>query len=409
MGVTRAAAACILGRILQVAMAASYEQLVSQYQYPEDLILRNVHPFGVVLANPNALTEPPNGPDSAYCATGEHGALEYWERVRQEEGKVVFYYCKDRHISQWESPCVHLRPDPTDPAEAALRFPFPLSVEHFDLALIDESAVDTTPVDVDLVEPASSISAALDAFEALYLPPLFDFKGRLDHLPGVAFRPYLTAVPRELQKNAQAQTKDIDTTYASMLQDVVELELEIEKTVRADLEDDVPDPSLYTIRHFAADQRRAIAAAWDEFATLAVARGNATMGLNALRRALHWLPEHTPAYMHMASVLAAYNFLDDSCDCLAMLLKTVEPGHASYHTVQIQFRYPHCGKLIMDHSSVPTTILVGLQVFGVFMTLLSGGYLVWRSATLAATAQQGQAVGAPIDKKRKLSNKKKHQ
>ncbi|ETW08017.1 hypothetical protein H310_02395 [Aphanomyces invadans] len=342
--------AALVGWFVLSCSALTIEELAPYSQFQEDLLLRNVHPFGIVFADPDAVPEQGTSPDGAFCATGEFGALEYWERVRQDGH--VFFYCKARHTSQWQPPCIHLMPDFDLDADDPRRFPFPMSIERLDLsgAVKKEygaSADDNQAGALELGTPSDIPDDIYDGmplltYEGHIHDQFFTFHGYLDHLQGVSFRPHFHKIPRELHEEAVASLPkhivvgNIDDVYLLALQDVVGLEVELEHVVREALEDDVPDPMMYTVSHFSVDQRKAVAAAWADLSTLALARANVTIAMNALRRSIYWLRHYHVAYMKMARVLSTLGYMDDACECLQILLDN-EPDHVAKLRTEFSF------------------------------------------------------------------------
>ncbi|RHY75685.1 hypothetical protein DYB30_013360 [Aphanomyces astaci] len=392
----RRSVATLCGLFLPTLDAMSFEQLAASSQFHEDLVLRNVHPFGVVLVDPEALPDEPNGPDGAFCATGEYGALEYWERVRQDGH--VFFYCKARHTSTWQPPCVHLVQEFA--ADDPRRYPFPLSIERLDLppAVKKHHASSTGDSHEDALESGSTPSdlhdetLSLVEFEEHVDDRFFSFHGTLDHLQGVILRPYFDVIPPGLREHALASlpidSVHVDSAYNIALHDVVGLEVDLEIVVREALEDDVPDPMVYTVSHFSVEQRMAVADAWADVGTFALARGNVTTAVNAFRRSVHWIHGHPPAVTQLAAVLAALGYLDDACECVGML---DPPAPVLASALKSEFAF--CPTLhINDETNKfhPLTMLL-LQLATLTVIFVASLWWVQRQAAVDGTVSQSSA------------------
>ncbi|KAH9119636.1 hypothetical protein LEN26_011525 [Aphanomyces euteiches] len=381
-------------------LAVPLSHISSDYRLQEDLILRNVHPFGVVFHDPNARTEPENDSNRAFCATGAMGALELWEKVKQDG--YVFYYCKARDVSQWTPPCMHLRVDPAMPYDEddPRRYPYPMSIEPLNIALPSDDLPVTYVPEKPPLERVSGL-------EEQYFPAYFDFAGRLDHLKGVAaIRSQSRSIPRDLQDAALREFADkssLDATYNGALESVVRVEEELNMALRDAFEDAVPDPTIYATTHFSYDRRNVIATAWQQLGQLAIARGNASLGLNCFRRAIHWLPDHVAAYMNLASVLTSFKYYDDSCECVQVLKSSTEL--VGLALVRVQFKFPHCTKVFMHQAAPPSHVMVALQFGGALSAVLL--LFLFLQACLFGRPPRDMA-GMP-EKKRKSSHKRKHQ
>ncbi|OQR94881.1 hypothetical protein THRCLA_22207, partial [Thraustotheca clavata] len=335
--------------IIGIALVTALQRnSFSSQQLQEELVLRNVNPFGVVFNDVSQKTADNNG---AYCATGEFGALEHWERVVQEN--QVFYYCKDRDSSQWEPPCRWFEADRhSDPIDEDMTRIFPLSYEplegYEEIEMAENAEIaDTASEEMD---PTGFISMQTnEELEHVHLTPLFQFKGTLDDIRPIANRKQLQEIPNEYRDAARKNftASDIEVMYANMLRNVLIAEANIEKN----LQENYHILKLYSVEDVNINQRDIFATAWSDLGGLAFARGNATLAINCFRRSLFWQQEFSASYLKIAHALASLKLYDESCQVLQRLSVTDRSQGSTTTTLfswvpDLATQFPHCSQLI---------------------------------------------------------------
>ncbi|OQR82727.1 hypothetical protein ACHHYP_15598 [Achlya hypogyna] len=311
----------------------------------EDLVLRNVNPFGVVFTEhqgPDAREADAHG---AYCATGDYGSLEYWEKVTQDQD--TFYFCKARNVSMWGPPCrIFVAAYHTsDPHGEDMTITFPLSYEPLEYRR-EERQPATPPQPAPTPAPApmdlSQILATLQPAELgeRYLQPLFQFKGPLDGIGAVGVRSKFPPVPLEFRPRAELSSSEVNALFCAMARNLILAEAKMETSAQEHHD----TPKLMSVEDIDSEQRSVFATAWVDLGDLALARGDGTTAMNAYRRSIFWLHDFTAPYVKAAKVLTSLEHTDDSCNVVDLHprdgpLVDVVPDLAT--------QLPHCKYLAM--------------------------------------------------------------
>ncbi|EQC30665.1 hypothetical protein SDRG_11719 [Saprolegnia diclina VS20] len=340
--------AAVVGAMAVSASRHMKRTKLNARQLQEELVLRNVNPFGVVFAEGSEREA--DTPTGAYCATGDLGALEYWETIVQE--KDVFFFCKARNVSQWAPPCRYLEAAVPrhDPDDEDMTLVFPLAYEELDAYRPETPPEDEPPAVVEPSEPVTVDLAtklalmAVSDLEWAYLHPLFQFKGRLDGVWGITQRTRYARAPYTLQDGAQQEhtPSEVDAMFASMARSLVIAEHNIEVSAQEHFD----MPKIYTVEDINLEQRQIFATAWADLGGLALARGDSTTAMNCYRRSLFWFEDFTASYVKAAELLTSLAYTDDSCDVLAAL-----PRDQATPIVELVpdlvALFPHCKHLTM--------------------------------------------------------------
>ncbi|KDO33607.1 hypothetical protein SPRG_19235 [Saprolegnia parasitica CBS 223.65] len=327
-------------------------------QLQEELVLRNVNPFGVVFSE--ASEREAEATTGAYCATGDLGALEYWETI--VEGKDVFFFCKARNVSQWAPPCRYLEDAAprADPDDEDMTLIFPLAYEELDAYRPETPHEDETPAVPEPSEPVTvdlatklAILATSD-LEWAYLRPLFQFKGRLDGVWGVAQRARYTSVPHGLHDDQEHTPSEVEAIFASMARNLIIAEHNIEVSVQEHYD----MPKIYTVDDINLEQRQIFATAWADLGDLALARDDGATAMNCYRRSIFWFHDFTASYVKAAALLTSLAYTDDSCDVLAAMPRD-EATPIVELVPDLVSQFPHCKHLTMPWLS--QKVRVGLR------------------------------------------------
>ena len=67
----------------------------------------------------------------------------------------------------------------------------------------------------------------------------------------------------------------------------------------------------------------AMASGWTDLGNMWIARGDTTMAVNSLRRALHWKGDHLNALLHIAALLRAVGHTGDACYVVRLIERKV--------------------------------------------------------------------------------------
>ena len=145
----------------------------------------------------------------------------------------------------------------------------------------------------------------------LRCPLITSLQGILDHLDGIRYRDRLQHLPE-------------DEGYAARIgiKNLFEVQEKLEQLVGGAEQMFLSDPESATPFSRTLTSY-AMASGWTDLGNMWIARGDTTMAVNSLRRALHWKTDHLNALLHIAALLRAVGHADDACYVVQMIERKV--------------------------------------------------------------------------------------